>query len=119
MLAKGLRIGLALGIFFITGCAIKRGPVAPTAIPGHQLSIEEYAFKPQTIVVPMGITLTWVNRQFVPHTVTSGLKDKPDGVFDSGWLFRGWSFSYRFEKKGTYHYYCTIHPYMVGTVVVE
>jgi plastocyanin len=60
-----------------------------------------------------GETVTWINDDSGRHTVTS-----KDGVFDSGMMGKGQSFSFTFDKAGEYSYHCEPHPSMVGTVVV-
>jgi plastocyanin len=64
--------------------------------------------------VKVGSTVTWTNLDDEPHTVFSDA-----GLFRSSALDTKDSFSYKFDKAGTYHYLCTIHPRMVGTIVVE
>jgi plastocyanin len=80
--------------------------------------IANYGFHPATITVPVGTTVTWVNMDFVQHTVTAGSEQAPTGLFDSHELSHMQSFSYTFNAPGAYTYYCDIHPEMVGTVVV-
>jgi plastocyanin len=92
---------------------------APTA--GAQgknmtVSIKNFAFNPPNMTVAPGTTLTWVNNDQVPHTATA---TNPAGVFDSGTLQPGQSYSFTFNKPGTYAYHCAIHPYMTGTVTVS
>lgn len=72
------------------------------------------AFSPSTITVPINTTVTWTNKDDVPHTVTNAL-----GFFDSGSLDYGETFSYNFSVEGTYTYSCTIHSSIQGTVIVE
>ena len=69
---------------------------------------------PNPVEVKVGETVTWINDDSGRHTVTS----KDDGVFDSGMMGKGQSFSYTFDKAGEYPYFCSPHPNMVGTVVV-
>lgn len=76
--------------------------------------IEGLAFNPPEISVAVGSTVTWSNQDSVNHTVTAR-----DGTFDSGNLPDGATFSYTFEEKGTFEYYCTIHPNMEAKVIVE
>jgi len=76
--------------------------------------IEGLAFNPEEINVPVGSTVTWSNQDSVTHTVTAR-----DQTFDSGDLPVGGTFNYTFEEKGTFDYFCTIHPNMEGTVIVE
>lgn len=77
------------------------------------VSIKDFAFDPSTITVPAGTTVIWTNLDTVPHTVTD-----TKGKFDSGIMGQGNVFNYTFTDPGTYSYYCTIHPYMKGQVVV-
>ena len=71
------------------------------------------SFSPNPVEVKVGETVTWINDDSGRHTVTS-----KDGVFDSGMMGKGQSFSYTFDTAGEYPYYCEPHPNMVGTVVV-
>ena len=72
------------------------------------------------IEVTVGDTVIWRNADTVQHTVVSGNPDDgPDGVFDSGLIKTGSSFSYKFTKEGKYDYFCSIHPWMKGTVTVS
>jgi plastocyanin len=71
-------------------------------------------FNPATLTVKAGSTVTWVNLDEEPHTVFSDA-----GLFRSAALDTKDSFSFKFDKAGTYHYLCTIHPRMSGTIVVE
>ena len=79
------------------------------------------AYQPNPIYLKKGQTVVWTNNDYNLHTVTQGpLSVGIDTAlrFDSGILSRGQSFSYIFGKEGTYNYYCTIHPWMVGQVIV-
>jgi plastocyanin len=78
------------------------------------VKIDNFVFGPQTITVPVGTTVTWTNSDDIPHTSVS-----TEGVFKSKVLDTDEKFSYKFDKAGTYPYYCTIHPKMTGTVVVQ
>jgi plastocyanin len=64
--------------------------------------------------VPVGTTVTWTNLDSVAHTATAD-----DGTFNSGNLNPGQSYSYQFDKSGSYTYNCTYHPGMQGTIVVK
>jgi plastocyanin len=95
-------------------------PSAPAAEAQDQQSIsvniQNFAFDPPNITVAPGTTVTWVNNDSAPHTVTA---TDPAGAFDSGTLQPGQSFSFTFTQPGTtYAYYCAIHPSMRGTVTV-
>ena len=78
------------------------------------VKIDNFSFGPQTLTVPVGTTVTWTNRDDIPHTVVSN-----DGVFKSKVRDTDETFSYTFTKAGTYGYYCSVHPKMTGTVVVQ
>ena len=78
------------------------------------VNIDNFVFGPQTITVPVGATVTWTNKDDIPHTSVS-----TEGVFKSKVLDTDEAFSYTFTKAGTYPYYCTIHPKMTGKVVVQ
>jgi plastocyanin len=77
------------------------------------VEIENFIFDPDAITVPAGTTVIWTNLDSAPHTVTS-----TSGIFDSGVMDQGESFSYTFQDPGTYDYYCLIHPYMKAKVIV-
>ena len=105
----GLMFLLLSGAAFLTGTV--RAADAPAAV---QVSIFNYKFDPETLTVPAGTTVTWTNKDEIPHTVAS-----TDKSFQgSGGLDTGDSYSYTFTKAGTYSYYCTLHPFMKAKVVV-
>ncbi len=87
---------------------------ASVPITGPHVSIANFTFSPDTLTVPVGSTVTWINQDDIPHTVTS-----VDGIFKSDGLDTGDQFSFKFTKPGTYSYYCSIHPKMVGKIVVK
>jgi plastocyanin len=77
------------------------------------VNAESNSFSPNPVEVEVDETVTWINDDSGRHTVTS-----KDGVFDSGIMGKGQSFSFTFDKAGQYPYFCSPHPGMVGTVVV-
>ena len=79
-----------------------------------EVKIDNFSFGPQTVMVPVGTTVTWVNHDDIPHTVVS-----TDGVFKSKVRDTDEKFSYTFTKPGTYSYFCSVHPKMTGQVVVR
>jgi plastocyanin len=78
------------------------------------IGIKEFKYGPSILTVPVGTTVTWVNHDEEPHTVTSGA-----GAFSSAGLVHDDTFVQAFTKPGTYQYFCAIHPYMKGTLVVK
>ncbi len=93
-------------------------PTTPTQGPGtpqtNAVTIQNLAFSPAALTVAVGTTVTWTNNDATTHTVTS-----KTGLFDSGPLNKGGTFSYTFNSKGVFEYHCTIHPSMNGTVTVQ
>ena len=83
------------------------------------VTIVNYGFYPTTLTISKGTTVTWINMDFVQHTVTAGSESAPTGLFDSHGLNHMQSFSYTFNTPGTYSYFCDIHPDMVGTITVK
>jgi plastocyanin len=79
-----------------------------------EVKIDNFVFGPQTLTVPVGATVTWTNKDDIPHTTVS-----TDGVFKSKVMDTDEKFSYTFTKAGTYSYYCSVHPKMTGKVVVQ
>jgi len=84
------------------------------ATGAQAVQIQNFAFTPQTLEVPVGTTVTWTNLDTVAHTATAD-----DGTFNSGNLNPHESFSFRFDKPGTYVYNCSYHPNMQGTIIVK
>lgn len=94
---------------------IPKGASAPT--------MADRAYQPNYLKIKKGETVTWINDDNMMHTVTSGTSDgsmrNPDGIFDSGSIKKGKTFSYTFNEVGEFPYYCTPHPWAQGTVIVE
>jgi plastocyanin len=81
-----------------------------------QVTIDNFAFTPAEITVSPGTTITWLNRDDIPHTVTDAADPK---AFKSAPLDTGDSFSHTFAEPGTYRYFCSLHAHMQGTIVVR
>ena len=79
-----------------------------------QIVIKDFMFGPNSLTVKAGSSVTWVNKDDEPHSVVSDT-----GLFRSGAVDTNETFSYKFDKPGTYHFTCAIHPRMVGTIVVQ
>lgn len=90
------------------------GSSSSVSIPGGASSLGNRAFAPDSINVSVGDTVTWTNNDTIEHTSTS------DGnAWNSGVVSPGGRFSFTFQSAGAFNYHCTIHPDMVGTVVVH
>jgi plastocyanin len=81
---------------------------------GGQVVIKNLAFDPATVTIKAGESVTWTNQDSMNHTVVAD-----QGEFKSGELANGATFSFTFDKAGSYAYHCSIHPSMTGTVVVQ
>lgn len=110
---RGLVIAAALGAV----CAVA---IAPTILPALAqkagvVSIDNFTFNPPTLRVKAGTSVTWTNKDDIPH----GIASDGNAFTRSQALDTDESFSFTFAKPGTYKYFCYIHPHMVGTIVVE
>jgi plastocyanin len=87
---------------------------AATAASSATVTIDNFAFAPPTVTVTAGTTVTWKNEDDSPHRIG----DK-NGMFKSAALDTDDTFSHTFTAPGEYPYICTIHPYMVGKIIVK
>jgi plastocyanin len=95
--------------------AASPGSSAKAAQPtSAEVKIDNFSFGPASLTVAVGTTVTWTNRDDIPHTTVS-----TDKVFKSKVLDTDEKFSFTFAKAGTYPYFCSIHPKMTGSVVVQ
>ncbi len=112
----GLVAALVLGMgVFGTG---RKGSItsAQEKMSTMEVKIDNFSFGPVTLKVPVGTTVTWTNRDDIPHTIVS--TDDPK-AFKSKVLDTDEKFSSTFSKPGTYPYFCSIHPKMTGKVIVQ
>jgi amicyanin len=79
-----------------------------------EVRIDNFSFAPKILTVKPGATITWTNRDDIPHNVVS-----TGGSFASPVLDTDQTFTFEFRKPGTYPYFCKIHPMMTGSVIVE
>lgn len=92
----------------------------PTGAADPTNAEQRFFYSPWEITIQAYDKVQWGNADTAAHTVTSGNPtDGPDGTFDSGLLGPGKSFTYKFMESGTFDYYCTVHPWMIGTVNVK
>lgn len=83
----------------------------PTTI---EVRVVNFGFEPAELTVVPGTTVIWRNDSPTTHTVTA-----KNGAFDSGLLESGQTFSFTFREPGTYEYWCTLHPEMLGRIIVR
>jgi plastocyanin len=97
-----------------TACAQQQPVQQMAAINAPTISIDNFAFSQPSVTVPVGTKVTWVNHDDMLHTVADEGKSFKSDPLDSGD-----SFSHVFDKPGTYKYFCSLHPHMTGTIVVQ
>ena len=113
-------LALAIMVVALTGCVIGRGSMSSsgqtsagsTPAASVPVAIQRDALGPRVVTVNLSETVTWTNKDASPHSVSGT-------GFVSGAIAPGATFSNTFHTAGTYNYLCTIHPNMVGIVVVK
>ena len=115
-----LRLAMAAALLAVTLAACSGSETATTtqtptvtSSDDYQVVIESFAFTPAELTVPVGSTVTWVNRHPANHNVVAD-----DGTFASPLFGQGQTYSYTFTGPGEYPYLCSIHPSMRGTIIV-
>lgn len=110
-------------IVVIVGCSKSDNSVSANSggSPGaNEVWMQGMAFNPATKTISSGTTITWTNKDNTTHTATSGVPNSPDGLFSSGNLNNGGTFSFKFSNTGTFKYYCLIHgSMMTATIIVQ
>jgi plastocyanin len=84
----------------------------PAVVEGNAVKIQNFAFDPGTLTVKKGTTVTWTNNDSAPHQIKSA-------TFNSSQLSKGQAFSFTFNETGTFDYSCSIHPSMLGKIIVQ
>jgi plastocyanin len=105
-----LRAMLGAGV----GVIVTMGMRVVHAADGAQIAIDNFTFAPQLLQVKAGTTVTWVNRDDIPHSILCPSLNMHSHAMDTND-----SFSYTFTKAGVFNYICGIHPHMHGQVVVS
>jgi plastocyanin len=106
---RTISVAAALACVLATTTLLPAAPVADL-----QVQIDNFTFAPQRLTVKAGATVTWINDDDIPHTIASSEK-----LFKSKALDTKDQFSFTFTTPGTYEYFCSLHPHMTGTIVVE
>lgn len=100
----------------VVGSALAGGIlIANAQTPATAVSIDNFTFTPQKLTVKAGTTVTWTNKDDIPH----GIAASNNAFTRSKALDTNDSYSFTFTTPGTYAYFCYIHPHMTGTIVVE
>jgi amicyanin len=104
----------AATLFLALAFGLSAASPAQAAAAEVKVAIDNFTFDPPKLTVKAGTTVTWVNRDDIPHTVASSTH-----AFKSKALDTDNSFTFTFTAPGTYAYFCSLHPHMTGTIVVE
>src|SRR5215470_12194863 len=111
---KTVFFALALAVLGVIATSRRAAAGAIEPQSAAEVKVDNFSFGPNELKIAVGTTVTWTNRDDIPHTVVSN-----DGVFKSKVLDTDEKFSFTFSKAGTFPYFCSIHPKMVGKVVVQ
>jgi amicyanin len=103
-------LGAVVGSILAAGVLLARADG-----PASAVSIDNFTFTPPSLTVKAGTTVTWTNRDDIPH----GIASSNNAFGKSKALDTDDSYSFTFTTPGTYQYFCYVHPHMVGTVVVQ
>ena len=98
------------GIFVVATALLPVGAARAEDVAVH---IDNFVFEPAQLTVKVGQTVTWTNRDDIPHTVVCA------GKFRSKTMDTDGTFSFTFAAPGEYKYFCSLHPHMTGMVKVE
>jgi plastocyanin len=106
---------LVFAIFFalLATATIYAAPGDKQASKEARIEIKDFSFQPKEVTVPIGAKVVWVNKDEEPHTIVS-----TDKTFVSKALDTDDTFSFTFDKTGTYEYFCSVHPRMTAKIVV-
>jgi amicyanin len=115
-LRNTLRTTVIAATLGATTAAILAAIVLPGRTQGSAsvVSIDNFTFNPQKLTVEAGTAVTWTNKDDIPHAIAAVGKEFKSKVLDTDN-----SFSFTFTTPGSYDYFCSLHPHMTGTIVVE
>jgi len=102
-----------------TDFIIQGDVIMPTKVSRPGCEENDRCYIPSIIIIEKGKQVTWVNEDSAFHSITSGFYTAPTELFDSGYLDPFESYTLTFDEAGTYDYFCTLHPWMKGQVIVE
>ena len=108
-LVRSAVFGGLLGL--LAGAAVM---AAPVGAQDTEVKIDNFTFVPQRVTIKPGTTVTWVNEDDIPHAIAATGKEFRSKVLDTNDKY-----SFTFTTAGTFEYFCSLHPHMTGTIVVE
>ncbi len=101
----------------------REAPPREPRVAAAAVSIKNFEFAPEVVTVVAGQVVRWANADVATHQITTGVvegdRPRPDGRVSSPLLVRSDEFTAAFPAPGTYPYYCGVHPFMRGTIVVK
>jgi len=103
------KLWLLVFLILVSGCGAVKQDIPENAL---SINIDNFAFTPANIEINKGDTVTWINNDDAPHTVTFN-------GFSSETLVKGGSYKHTFNDLGDFDYYCKLHPSMKGKVIVK
>jgi plastocyanin len=109
-------LAFTVGAIMAAGTGSGLGQIVAKAATPEAVVIRDFSFTPATITVAPGTEVTWTNQDNEPHRVVNAADPK---LFQSAALDTNDKYSFKFDKQGTYRYFCSIHPRMTGTIVVK
>jgi plastocyanin len=109
-----VRTALLAGLLALALQAPPAAAAAAAAATGTEVKIDNFTFAPQRVTIKPGTTVTWINEDDIPHTIAATGKAFRSKVLDTDDRF-----SFTFTTAGTFEYFCSLHPHMTGTIVVE
>jgi|ERR1035437_24062 plastocyanin len=119
------KVMLITTVVIMAGCTKSNNPVYTSTNSGgspgaNEVWMQGIAFVPASKTISVGTTITWTNKDNTTHIVTSGIPNYPDGIFKSGSMNNGDTYSFKFYTAGTFKYYCFIHgAMMTATMIVQ
>ncbi len=116
---RRLALRIAASLVLLVGLSLfanaqDRAATADSAADKYRVKIDNFSFTPQTLTIPQGTKVTWVNADDIPHTVVAD-----DKTFKSKVLDTDEAFAFTFDQPGTYSYFCSIHPKMTAKIIVQ
>jgi plastocyanin len=119
------KVMLISTVAIMAGCTKSNNPVYTSTNSGgspgaNEVWMQGITFVPASKTISVGTTITWTNKDNTTHIVTSGIPNYPDGIFKSGSMNNGDTYSFKFNTAGTFKYYCFIHgAMMTATMIVQ
>jgi len=102
------------GLLAATPAAVAILAAVSAGAAEREVKIDNFTFTPERVTVRAGTTVTWINEDDIPHTIASSAK-----IFKSKALDTDDKYAFTFTTPGVYQYFCSLHPHMTGTIVVE